>query len=61
VYDLRVTPDRRLYNLYSVLADSVESMSDDELLAEARERGIDPAKERDRLVDMMHAALDGHP
>jgi len=45
-------------NLYAALADSVESMSDEELLAEARERGIDPAKERDKLVAMLHRALD---
>jgi hypothetical protein len=54
----RLDAGQRLANLYSALADSVESMSDEELLAEAAERGVDPAAERDKIVAMLHEVLD---
>jgi hypothetical protein len=45
--------DEQLSAIMNRLADSVLDLSDDQMLAEAREAGIDPLKETERIRDML--------
>ena len=47
-----------MVDLYSALADGVESMTDEDLLAEACARGEDPEVERTRLQAFLREFLD---
>lgn len=51
-------PDWRLARMYEMLADSVEEMTDEQILAEAVERGEDPAATSLRVKALLRRAAD---
>jgi len=52
--------DWRLAKLYEALADEVENMTDEELLAESIEHGEDPTETKRRLQAMLHEVVEHH-
>lgn len=51
------TDAERLANLYEMLADSLDSVTDEELLEEAREQGVDIEKEAEQIRELLRDAV----
>jgi hypothetical protein len=52
--------DEQLSAIMNRLADSMLDLSDEQVLAEAREAGIDPLKESERIRDMLRRSSKEH-
>ena len=52
--------DEQLSAIMNRLADSVLDLSDEQVLAEERERGIDPLKEAERIRDVLRRSSKTH-
>ena len=55
----RLSDRQKLQNLVDGLVDDIMSLSDEEILAEAREDGLDPEQEADRLRKMLEEIVSG--
>lgn len=51
-------PDWRMAKIYEALADEVEKMTDEELLAEAHERGVDTKASLEQLQRRLRGHLE---